>query len=194
MKAILLSMLFAVALMSCSSGTDDNNNSNQNNQNPDTEHDDGNQPGTLTNCEFENKVERLFYDNTEQSFDLKAVYGSYVKGMSYRVIFTNYEGEEFKPSYKLEGDEQNIVVALGFVEKGKDFVAGDYRLEGDENGYNKAIIQVEKAGSKVNCSYGDGDHGLLHITQLSDESICGSVDLRCNELEIKATFSALNIE
>lgn len=145
-------------------------------------------------CTHTNQIEELFFDDADQTFEIKNVFGSHYKGMSYRVIFTNYEGDKYKSASALEGNEMNIVVGLLAPDPTKDFIPGDYTTKGNADGLLKHACQIERAGKNVYCVVRDGDGGIVHIDHADEHSICGTVNVKCSDLKIKGSFSAQNID
>jgi len=175
----MLALSILVVFNSCSGGSDKSSDKG-----------DKEQPSN-DKCNGINKVEKFTFNDVDYTFDIKGVSCDLTKGLSYRVILTNYEDWDKSVSKMVEGDVK-IILALSSP---KDGVFKDglytYGNNGDKDNKVALSVYVGTSGNQTFNYANIEDAGFMEISYLDDNQICGKAHLiGQNNSEIIAEFSA----
>lgn len=143
-------------------------------------------------CNATNAIEYVKVDGEKIDFEPKHVFASKAGAMSYRIIYINYDMEEYSDYGKLKEGQKKLVIMLNSPENDK-FTTGEYLYEGNKNGKNKSFFQLTIGEKNYYHSASEGadiDYGGTTINQVDDSSICGTATMNSfSGHEIKVSFN-----
>jgi len=143
-------------------------------------------------CDYPDSVEILKIDGKDFDAGFTNVFSNLYVGMSYRIIFTNYDLSEFSDFGDLKKGQVKMVIGL-FEPEGGEFKPGKYTYDG-ENNKVAFTLQVGDRNIYHNIE-GIKNPGEVEITSVNKGKICGTAHLMgTGGNEIKVSFGAEQVD